>query len=168
MSRPRPEPQMAAPGWYPHPAGGMAYFDGRQWVQQSVTPKRVVTHVAIGWVLLAAGAVVTIGSFLPWATALGGLISKAGTDGGSDGWFTVVLGLAIAAVGLTIGLGQGLLWAPIVGAVLALLAAGVCVADINDVSSRGPGVAVGSGLLLCAVGAAAGLITALAGLAVRG
>ena len=52
-------------------------------------------------VILVGGALVAIGSFLPWATATGLVsVSKSGLDGG-DGILTLPVGVVIALLGLS-------------------------------------------------------------------
>jgi hypothetical protein len=52
-------------------------------------------------VITVGGALVAVGSFLPWATASAGFlsVSRSGIDGG-DGIFTLLLGGLIAVIGL--------------------------------------------------------------------
>jgi hypothetical protein len=165
----RPMPQSGPPaGWYPHPAGGMGYYDGQRWIEHRPTiQQRTVSHPAVGWCLVVAGGLVAIGAFLPWATAFGGALSRNGLDGGSDGIITLILGIALAAIGVVIGVRQGLIWAPIVAAVVAAAAATVFIVDSNDVSGRSQFVSVGSGLWLTGIAAIGGFVAALVGLAVR-
>jgi len=54
-----------------------------------------------GWWLLAGGALIAIGSFLPWITAstILGTLSRSGLDGGGDGIFTLGAGVIVALLG---------------------------------------------------------------------
>ena len=82
--------------------------------------------------------IVVVGSFGAWAT-LGGT-SVGGTDGGRDGWITLVLAL------LTLGIFGGVLtppavarivrWIPLPFALLTLLVAVIDIADISSTSSE--------------------------------
>lgn len=170
MTRPTPGNRQP-PGWYPNQhTGGLSYFDGQQWTGHHQplppSPRDPVTHPALGWVLLALGALVAVGSFMPWASALGGLVSKSGADGG-DGIITAIGGLCIMGVGLAVGLRQGLIWAPITATLLALIVGAVALYDVNDISGKGDGITVGAGLWLTTVGAAGALIAAVCAFAVR-
>lgn len=84
--------------------------------------------------MLLFGAVVVIGSVMPWATAFGGALSKAGTDG--DGAITLVLGLLIAAGGLAVGLARGRIWIAIVAALLGALVGVTAGIDLSDAQSK--------------------------------
>ena len=155
------------PGWYPHPEGGIGYYNGTRWTEHRPAPRPpAITRPSLGWVLVAIGGFVAVGAFLPWVTGLRGVISRNGFDGGRDGSITLVLGLALAAVGVAIGLRQGYIWAPILAAVISAASFGVFVIDYNDVNSH-KHVSVGSGLWLTGIAAILGLVIALAGLAVR-
>src|SRR5580765_5169526 len=107
--RPQPGPLQGPPlprGWHTNPAGGESYWDGYRWTHYRAVAPDKVTIPALGWVLLAAGVLVAVGAFMPWITALGGVLSRNGLDAGSDGIITLVCGLVLAGLGLTIGLKQ--------------------------------------------------------------
>ncbi len=56
-------------------------------------------------IILVAGVLAVVGSFLPWITATAafvGTISRNGIDGGGDWVITIVLGLVIALMGVAI------------------------------------------------------------------
>ena len=122
--------------------------------------------LGFGWALLAAGVLLAIAAFLPWASALNGALTRNGLDGGSDGILTLVLGTGIAILGLLAGLRYGQLWVPIVAALASIGAIAVFFADYNDVSGRS-GLDVGSGLWLTGVAAFACLIASICAAVVR-
>jgi len=76
-------------------------------------------------VILVGGALVAIGSFLPWATATGLVsVSKSGLDGG-DGIFTLPLGVVIALLGLSRLQRSGLPGNRLVMVILGIIAVGL-------------------------------------------
>lgn len=125
-------------------------------------------------VQLLGGALVVIGSFLPWATIYSGLgaISISGIDRGGDALFTLLLGIGIIAVAGSRLLGLAdpsravRFWSPFVA---GLLAVGVAVLDYVNVSQSidenldGAVAAgsVGAGIYVIGVG---GLLSTLAAL----
>lgn len=90
------------------------------------------------WVLVAAGGIAIIGSFLPWANVTApfvGTMTVSGVDG-SDGWITAALGLVVAVYGGLLVRGQRLpVVAPVLSALAALALVGVGVWKVADVSS---------------------------------
>lgn len=58
----------------------------------------------IGFALVGAALLAFIGSFLPWAEALGGLVTANGTDG--DGIMTLVVALIGEGLGLGVAFGR--------------------------------------------------------------
>lgn len=162
---------MMNPGWYPDPVNPaiLRYWDGWQWTPAArprVVRTERVSNPVLGWIIAGSSALIAIGSFLPWATALGGLISKAGTDGGSDGWVTLVIGLCGLGIGIAIGAGQGLIWAPILTLLLGIAAGAVGAADVNDISNRA-GLAVGPGLVIILLASVAVVALSIAAMFVR-
>ena len=134
----------------PPPASGAASLSGRT----ALSRNQILT--------LVAGAVVVIGSFLPWAKVLG-FISVSGTDG--DGKITLVLG-ALATAGIFVRKRS----TQVGVAVLFLLTLAVGVYDLANITSKiqaaedeifEGGVAVGIGLYLVIVGGLVGLIGAI-------
>ncbi|MEY4174801.1 MAG: hypothetical protein RI900_1966 [Actinomycetota bacterium] len=110
-------------------------------------------------IALAAGALVVVGSLLPWAKVLG-FISVSGTDG--DGKITLVLG-ALAIAGLFVRKASSLIGV----AVIFLLSLAIGVYDFVNVSNKiteaegeifEGGVSVGIGLYLVIAGGLIGLI----------
>ncbi|TWG24141.1 hypothetical protein [Actinoplanes teichomyceticus] len=57
------------------------------------------TKPILVWILLAAGVLTFLGSFLPWATVTAPIVGTQSASGmdGADGFFTLVLGLLLAA-----------------------------------------------------------------------
>ncbi len=118
--------------------------------------------------IIAAVAVllVVIGAFLPWiklAAPLIGQISKSGMEDGSDGLYTLLMGLGAGALLAWYHFGTGqerqvFIGVGVLGALIAIVA-GV---DINDVNSRADEltqaqqrlatITVGDGLYLTLVG----------------
>jgi len=137
------------PGWYPTPQGPR-FWDGRQWLAPPPNPHaELVTSPVLGWIIVAGGAVVAIGSFMPWASALGGLVSKSGIDGG-DGWITLLLGLGVVGLGIAIGCKQGTLPLPIITAVLGLAATALAAFEVSDVHDRQLDTGAGLWIILIA------------------
>jgi hypothetical protein len=161
-----PQPAYLPAGWYPTGPNQETYWDGHTWTPYRRTPPESVMEPILGWVLAAFGLVMVIASFMPWASGLGGLVTKSGIDGG-DGWISLVIGLAILAVGIAVGLKQGLVWAPIVGTLLGLVAGGLAVFEINDVSGRAEGVDIGYGLWIMAIAALGAIVVAACGFGVK-
>lgn len=113
--------------------------------------------------MVAVGGTIAmlIGPFGPWATAFGGVLSRSGVSGDSvDGWIIFVIGLAAALlVYRSYSTGKT---NEVVLILLGIVGAGVGLIDLQDVASRGSGVDVGWGLLLCiAGGVAVALSTAI-------
>lgn len=85
--------------------------------------------------VLGGGAVLILGALLPWATASVGFISvsKAGTSG--DGVITLIIGLGVLAIGW-VALGRRPhQTAVILGLIAGVIAGGVAIYDIANVSS---------------------------------
>jgi hypothetical protein len=124
-----------------------------------------------GWWLLVGGALVAVGSFLPWisASTFLGTLSRSGLDGGGDGVFTLAAGAILALFGGLVLSGRpvtrvtrALLW--IVVAFLTL----IWILDFSDIRDRVDLVSsefaqgsIGSGMWVMAVGA----ITSVVGIA---
>lgn len=139
------------------------------------TPERSVRD-SNSIVLLAGGALVVLGSFLPWISLNGafGTISRSGLDGGGDGIITLVLGIGIVVIGATRLLGiaepSGFVrfWPPLVA---GLIAVGLAILDGINVSSKIQGIttqyvsgSTGAGLWVIGVG---GVLSALAAMRSR-
>ena len=87
--------QPTQPGWYKDPSGRQtheAYWDGEKWTgetRQSTGGPSASPNEPARWVLVGAGALLALGSFLPWAQA--GIFSLPGTRG--DGVLTLIAGV---------------------------------------------------------------------------
>lgn len=88
-------------------------------------------RVALG----IAGAVVGLGSVLPWITVSSGLgsVSVNGTDDGRDGWIT--LGLAVVVI-VVVLVPWSKTWRALLATVLGLVAFGVGVYDWVDIRNK--------------------------------
>jgi hypothetical protein len=124
-----------------------------------------------GLVLLGAGVLAVVGSFLPWITATAafvGTLSRNGLDGGGDGLFTIVLGFVLGLLGIAMLAGSGRTGAARVGALLASLGLGyIAIVDIGSVNERIAEIdssvvaSLGMGLYAIALAAAMGIVGAL-------
>jgi hypothetical protein len=103
-----------------------------------------------------SGAAVAVGSFLPWATALGGLIEKRGTDG--DGIITLVAGVVMLAAAFMY-LNSSSRASRVIFGIGSAVAAGVGVIDVIDVAGT-DGISIGYGLWLVLLGGFAGVVAA--------
>ena len=155
------------PGWYPHPAGGLRYFNGSEWTEhRPESQPAAVTRPALGWTLVVLAAFIAASAFLPWLTRAGGAVSKNGFDGGRDGILSLLLALVLAAVGVAIGLRQGYIWAPILAALIALACVGVFLIDSDHVTNQRH-ASIGYGLWVTGVAAGLAVLVSLAGLVFR-
>lgn len=132
--------------------------------------------VTIGGLLaIAAGALMVLGSFLPWVmvqAAFVGSISRSGMDGGADGILTLVMGLLTFLVGVgwiaSLGLPRIVWITPIIW---GLVAGVITLVDMKDVQDRvgeleqsAQGLAtasVGAGLWALLVGSVLAIIAGL-------
>jgi hypothetical protein len=126
----------------------------------------------IGFAIVATAILAVVGSFLPWAEALGGALRRNGTDG--DGIITLVVALIGGGLGLGLaftrkdivaylaGLG-GFLCGALIGGVAGYDLKNLTdvIGDIERESSLDLGLSAGSGLYLTLV---AGIAMALAGI----
>lgn len=81
------------------------------------------SYRTFAFLAIASGAVMAVGSMLPWITAtapLVGTVNVSGTDG--DGVITLTLGVVIALVGVVIVAQKGSQMAAIIGAVMEVTA----------------------------------------------
>jgi hypothetical protein len=113
--------------------------------------------------MIGAGALLVIGSLLPWATleTVFGSVSKNGTSG--DGVFTLVFGLIGILLGSFMFRVSRRGWA-VFATIVFLLGAVVSVIDMSTLptpsgqAARYAVVSVGSGLWLCLVASLAGAV----------
>jgi hypothetical protein len=162
-----PPPSAMPPGWYPDPLAApvLRWWDGRMWTgllyAMPTQPRESDLVPVLGWLCGVTGLIIAIGSFMNWATALGGLVSVSGTDGG-PGYVTLLLGTSIGLLGLLTGLrvsdGRPLLIANFIASVSAVAFA---IYEMHDVHSQQ--LAIGGGLWLIALAAVTGAVLALIG-----
>jgi hypothetical protein len=178
------------PGWFPDPSGTgqLRWWDGYQWTDTTqpattVEPSppasatgatRSNVVVGAGWALIAAGAAVVVGSFLPWVVVRApfvGQLTKSGMEG-SDGPIFCVLGAAAAALGIMTLTRPLRRWPGVVAVLLALAVGGFAIGEIADVQNRISSVDgtavdanVGSGLGVIFGAAVVMLVAAVAALA---
>ena len=117
--------------------------------------------------LIGAGALLILGSLLPWATISAGLISasKNGTSG--DGVLTLICGALIVGLGVWLLRSELPMGWLIAGVVVQLVALGTAVYDMANLPSPGNygagsftitiGVDIGIGLWLCLIASLIGL-----------
>lgn len=152
--------QPSAPaGWYRTSETAEGWWDGARWTGHSrpVSAPSARRTFWPGWVLMTAGAASVIGSFMPWATALGGMLSKSGTQGG-DGYFSLILGLIIGGIGVAIGTGSGGHRAATCSLIASLVLGALGIFEVADINHLGSGaLSIGSGLVLIITAAVVGV-----------
>jgi hypothetical protein len=133
---------------------GRLYWDGQGWkpVGGSSVPS---ANRAAGLTVIAGGALMLIGIFLPWLSAtlpFVGTITRSLMDGGGDGW--VLLGLAglVIVLGLAMAIRDPQKWAAALAVLPLAIGMAVVVIDYNDVSGRVQNLAAGSVPVLASVG----------------
>jgi hypothetical protein len=154
---PPPQPSSHPAGWYPDAHGVTRYWDGRAWTPQVApsTPGLAAGRSPMFWLALAGAALMTIGAFGPWATALR-VIDVSGTHG--DGW--IVIGAsAFAVLGLFVSRRAG---GTVVALIAALIGGAVGLIDLSDIESRGPLVHAAWGIYVVVVGSVVLLVAGLA------
>lgn len=136
--------------------------------QASPPPSRVDSRPpkpSPAWALLVAGAVLTVGSLLPWATASVALrsVSVSGTSG--DGVITLVAGLVTIFVGGAIVLDTirpSWAWLAVAAGVVGLFVAGYDLHHLPHPKTALVRIQAGIGLWLCLIGALGSLLLAVA------
>jgi hypothetical protein len=125
--------------------------------------------------VLVAGALAILGSFLPWLTAtvaLVGTVTRNGIDGGGDGLVTLILGLLVVLLGIALLAGSGSAKTARIGTILAaVVLAWIVYVDVGNVNERvaeitGDYATASVGMGLYVIGLAA--ILAVAGALLRG
>jgi hypothetical protein len=112
------------------------------------------------WIYLGICGAMVIGAFGPWATVLGGLVSRSGVDGG-DGWF-LVAGAAIAITLLLTGATRGKMISAVVVGVICSIVAIYDLSDAKKIVDDAAGlVDVGWGLYLSTIASIAFTVQAL-------
>jgi len=118
-------------------------------------------------ILIAGGALIALGSFLPWTTVSAvfvGTVSSSGIQGGGDGIFTVVLGIALVLIGVMVAVGsrnsKGL---SIVAGLLTVPTLLIAILDYSEAHDRVTHLTAETSLATASVGA--GLWTVIVGTA---
>jgi hypothetical protein len=122
--------------------------------------------------ILVAGVLAILGSFLPWITATAafiGTITRNGIDGGGDGVFTIVLGIVIALMGIAILARSGSARTARVGTVICAVALGWVVSTdygsvqgrVKDITSDTAIASVGMGLIVIGLAAVLAVVGAV-------
>lgn len=124
-----------------------------------------------GALLIACGALMTLGSFLPWFELDGRSFSGMDELGGEtrDGPIFVGMGVVLAALGAALLVWRRLIAIAIVAIVIAafgLVAALIDYGDVQDIEEIFGGSA-GAGLLVVILGTAAGVAGSIVALAKR-
>jgi hypothetical protein len=125
-----------------------------------------------GAVILIAGALAVLGSFLPWITATAafvGTISRSGIDGGGDGMITIALGILVGLFGIALVSRNGNPSVARLGAAICGVVMGwVTITDFGSVSDRLKDLetdfstgSVGMGLYVVGLAAALAIIGSL-------
>ena len=151
--------QPTSPGWYRDPTGVAtheAYWDGEKWTGETRKPGGTTgepsgSHRAKAW-LITAGALMVVGSFLPWAQA--GIFSFSGTQG--DGVLTLVAGVIVGIGGFFRSTTMVPGVATIALAGLSLLVVGNVMSNFVDTPEN-----MGTGLVVVGLGALIGVIGGL-------
>ena len=134
-------------------------------------PGEVGHRPAGWWVLIAGGAALVLGAFLPWleATTILGTITRSGVSYGTDALVTAGIGAGLAALGIAIATGVQIpRWLRWLAIALAAVASCILAYDYTQVRDRADSVAsdvaqasVGAGLWLSLAGAAIGIVGAV-------
>lgn len=122
-------------------------------------------------IVIGAGALLFIGTFLPWATFSLVVISVSVSGTSSNGALPLVCGLVAIGIGVLLVRGVSAIgWLIGVG-VAFLIAMGLTLHDAADLSSLsgqtsngvsvGAGVSIGIGLVLCILASVAGLVATI-------
>ncbi len=124
------------------------------------------------WGAIAGGALMFVGSFLPWVsvTTIFGTLSRSGVDGNGDGIISAGLGIAAAAIGVALfkrvsrPLSLALISVAILGAGLVYLDVTNIQRSLGDLGTDAALASVGIGLWVVGAGAALSLVMGLEGL----
>lgn len=118
-------------------------------------------------IVIGAGALLILGSVLPWATVSTAFLSLSVNGTAGDGGITLTLGIVALVIGVLLVRGfVATGWLIGVG-VIFLIALGVSLHDASDVSSvssqlsQDVGVSVGIGLWLCLLASVSGLVATI-------
>src|SRR5580765_1312472 len=94
--------------------------------------------VSAFWWVVGSIVLMVVGAFGPWAKILG-LVTVAGTDGGSDGWI-IVSAAAVAAVALGAFVRWPRRWLLVFPILAGAAGAATAGYDLNNIESLGPSV----------------------------
>ena len=166
---PPPPPPSGPQQWGSAAAPSQPAFPAGGW-QPAPPPQRPAVPVA-GALMIAAGVLMVIGSFMPWFQLTGSSFSGMDKIGGEtkDGPVFVVMGVALAAFGASLLIWRRLIAVAIVAIVIAgfgLLAAIVDYSDVRDLADVLGGSA-GAGLVVVIIGAVCGVAGGIVALAKR-
>jgi hypothetical protein len=156
------------------------WHHARAGLEKGATPMGGAGFRVIGFLIGGAALLAVIGSFLPWAEALGGLLQKNGTDG--DGVITLILALIGGGLSLAVALGRKrntAIWTGLGACACGVMIAAVAAYDLNDLNHIieeteredllfDPGLSAGTGLYVTLVaGIGMALISIVAVLTAR-
>ena len=120
------------------------------------------------WILIASGATLLVGAFLPWleATTIFGSITRSGVSYGPDALMTAGIGAALGVLGILLVTGHTIpRWIPMLAIVAAAAALTLLVYDYERLKDRADSLvsdvaqaSVGMGLWLSLVGAITGIV----------
>jgi hypothetical protein len=120
------------------------------------------------WILIASGATLLGGAFLPWreATTIFGTITRSGVSSGPDALITAGIGTALGVLGILLVTGQTIpRWIRTLAVVAAAGALAIVVYDCRQLTDRANSVAsdvaqasVRIGLWVSLAGAVTGII----------
>jgi hypothetical protein len=120
------------------------------------------------WILIASGAALLVGAFLPWleATTIFGNITRSGVSYGPDALVTAGIGTALGVLGILLVTGQTIpRWIRMLAIVAAAAALAIVVYDYGRLENRANSVvsdvaqaSVGIGLWLSLAGAIIGIV----------
>ncbi len=117
-----------------------------------------------GWPLVVAGGLAVIGSVLPWSvvTTFKHVVSFQGLR--HDGWFTLVLGIALVLIGIAVLQGYSNQTVAVVALCVAAAIAVIAVYSTTDLAAFGnardtnESLEVGHGLVITMIGGLLGVI----------
>ena len=92
----------------------------------------------LAWIIMGAGFALVLAAFMPWISVtapLLGTMTRAGTDGGGDGWIVVGLGIVVIVAGALMQRNDTAI-IKVLAAVLGVGAGGVGILDLVEVNRR--------------------------------
>jgi len=122
----------------------------------------------LGGVLIGAGALLALGSLLPWATVSLGFLNASVNGTAGDGKLTLILALPVIALGIVLVRQEVARAWSIVGGVVLAAAFAICAYDMSNLPTPprvGSGafqisidIQIGIGLWLCLIGSISGCV----------